>query len=520
MTDAQTTQPHAVPAASDPATIAFEGAQPSILHDLRTLILSRVAAISLETDDEERAEALLSRAAQETGLMVAKWSLASGVTFVGSRDFVPDSKNPAKALKAMAAHKGGAIFILKDFSRHLSDPMLAREFYELIDHFQDSPSLSTIAVVDAVMALPDQLTPMVSAFDIKLPEPAEYVEVITRVIGDLLRSGRTSVEIGADHYAQIAQSLRGLTLNQARQAIAQVAIDDGRLSLDDLARLVEIKADQLQRGGVLELIPAGALEAELGGFENLRNWLARQREAFSPAARELNLPEPKGLMLVGVQGCGKSLAAKAVARSWTLPLVRLDVGRLYEKYVGESEKNFREAITVIESLAPAVLWIDEIEKAIMPGGGETDGGLSRRLFGAFLTWLQEKHSSVFVVATANDLSLLPPELLRKGRFDEIFFVDLPGPAERAEIFRIHLELRKQDPSTLDVAAMAAATAGFSGAEIEHVVVSTLLAGLQKNQRPDTAAYLAVAAQTIPLSTTRREEIDRLRATASGRFVAV
>ncbi len=504
-----------------PGSDTFEGSENSTLHELRTLVLSRHAAVSIETDDEERADGLIATAARDLNLTLVEWSIAAGMTFRGSGNFVPDSNTPAKAVRAIDAYKGDAIFMMKDFSCHLADPALARQLREILERFSRPPSLSTVIIVDAHVQLPRELEADAFALDIKLPQPGEYEQAIRGVIETLLVNRRARVEITSDQVPQLAEGLRGLTLNQARRAVAQVAIQDGRLSLEDLAALVELKADALERGGLLEYMPASSLDAELGGFSNLRAWLERQRQGFTPEARQLNLPVPKGVMLVGVQGCGKSLAAKAIARGWGLPLVRLDMGRLYDKYIGESEKNFRQAVSIPESLAPTVLWIDEIEKAISTGAGaSTDGGLSQRIFGAFLTWLQEKQDSVFVVATANDLSALPPELLRKGRFDEIFFVDLPDAQERAEIFRIHLGFRKQDPSRYDLAALAVATEGFSGAEIEHVVVTAMLAGLQIKQRPDTAALVKVAESIVPLSTTRREDIERLRATAHERFIPV
>lgn len=499
----------------------FEGSESSALHDLRTLILSRSAGIAIETDDEERADSLVIQAARDLNLQVVEWSIARGMTFRGSGNFMPDSQKPVNALKSIDAYAGNAIFMLKDFSRHLTEAPISRMLRELLERFARPPCLSTVVLIDATAALPREVESMIVSFDIKLPDPGEYQRAIQGVVESLLANGSARVEITAEDVPALAQGLRGLTLNQARRAIAQVAVRDGRLSLDDLASLVEMKAGFLERGGMLEYLPVSSIDAELGGFANLRRWLDRQRVAFSPEARQLNLPAPKGVMLVGVQGCGKSLAAKAIARGWDLPLLRLDAGRLYDKFVGESEKNFRQTVAIAESLAPTVLWIDEIEKAMSPSdGGGTDGGLSQRLFGAFLTWLQEKRESVFVVATANDLSRLPPELLRKGRFDEIFFVDLPDPAERAEIFRIHITFRKQDPAGFDLQRLAAATEGFSGAEIEHVVVATMLEALQSRVRPDTEAVLRITAATVPLSKSRREDIKQLRETARERFVPV
>jgi SpoVK/Ycf46/Vps4 family AAA+-type ATPase len=329
-----------------------------------------------------------------------------------------------------------------------------------------------------------------------------------------------TVELAPDDADKLSVALSGLTLNQARQAVAQVAIEDGRLDSDDVARIVDLKAKALRDDSPLEYFPASDNSYELGGFDKLRSWLERARAASSPEAAELNLPAPKGVMLVGVQGCGKSLAAKVIAREWSRPLLKLDVGRLYDKYVGESEKNFREAIANAEAMAPCVLWIDEIEKAMSPDSGGGDAGLGRRIFGAFLTWLAEKRDDVFVVATANDLSALPPELLRKGRFDEIFFVDLPTPEEREDILRIHLGLRRQDPAAFDVPKVAAATDGFSGAELEQVVIAAALGAIHDGRPLDTAMLVTEAGATVPLARSRREDVVRLREYARERFVPV
>lgn len=499
----------------------FGGAENPLLHDLRTLILSRHSCVTIETDDEERADALVHQIAGELGITLIEWSAAKGMAFANSENYMADSESPTKALKAIDVFKGDGIFVLKDFSRQLGDAARARHLRELIDRFAQPPSLSTIIIVDAQMQLPVEIQPLATAFEIKLPSPREYEQAIHNVIESLLANRRSRVELTSDRVPELANALRGLTLNQARQAVAQAAIDDGRLEPGDIAKLVELKAQALERGGLLEYMPASSLDVELGGFKNLRTWLDRQRMAFGSQARELNLPVPKGVLLVGVQGCGKSLAAKAIARDWGIPLVRLDVGRLYDKFIGQSERNLRQATEIAESLAPTVLWIDEIEKAINTGGsGETDGGLSQRMLGSFLTWLQEKDESVFVVATANDLAKLPPELVRKGRFDEIFFVDLPTAQEREEIFRIHLKFRKQEPANYDLVALADATEDFSGAEIEHVVVTAMLEGLQRHHRPGTQELVTVAASVVPLSRSRREDIDRLRAYAQGRFAPV
>ncbi|HKJ25457.1 MAG TPA: AAA family ATPase, partial [Myxococcota bacterium] len=312
-----------------------------------------------------------------------------------------------------------------------------------------------------------------------------------------------------------------LTLNQARQAVAYAALEDGRFSREDLARIVERKARLIQDSGLLEYFPPRDNAFELGGFARLGEWLERAEQGFTAEARALGLAPPRGLLLAGVQGCGKSLAAKVIARRWGQPLLKLDAGRLYDKYVGESDKNLRRALALAESMAPAVLWIDEIEKAFGAGGdGDVDGGLSRRIQGHLLTWLQEKSSAVFVVATANDVFALPPELMRKGRFDEIFFVDLPRPDERRTIFEIHLRGRGQDPVAFTLDDLVLASEGMSGAEIEQAVVAGLYRALHAKQPLADAHLLAELDATVPLSRSRREDVSRLRALAAERFVPV
>jgi SpoVK/Ycf46/Vps4 family AAA+-type ATPase len=284
---------------------------------------------------------------------------------------------------------------------------------------------------------------------------------------------------------------------------------------------VRWKGEIIDRGGLLEFYPLDGNDFQLGGFARLKAWLENASVGFTAEARHLNLSPPRGVLFVGVQGCGKSLAAKFIARQWRMPLLKLDAGRLYDKYVGESEKNFRKATALAEAMAPVVLWIDEIEKAFAQGGtNDADGGLSQRLFASVLTWLQEKRDEVFVVGAANDLQRLPPELLRKGRFDEIFFVDLPTVEERKTIFEIHLSLRKQDVKKFDLDALAGASEGFSGAEIEQAVIAALYRCLRGKEPLSTASLLDAVRSTVPLSVTRREDIDELRESASGRFTPV
>jgi hypothetical protein len=495
---------------------------PSAVHELKTLVLSRHSGIVIETHEGARAEQLLQAVAHDLGVPRFEWSVTGGLVRAGDGRGVYQTSDPVRALGAMAELQLEAIFELRDFSAYLDKPEVSRAFRELIERLARPGRLSTLVLVEARAELPTEVEACVIRYDLPVPSREEYRRVLDAVTESLRLNARAQVEIGPDDYDEFCAVLGGLTLNQARQAVARAAIEDARLSRDDLRRLAEYKATALQEDGLLEYFPPADNRFSLGGFGNLRRWLERARVGFSPEAAELGLEPPKGVLLVGVQGCGKSLAAKAIARDWNLPLLKLDTGRLFDKYIGETERNFRKAIVIAESCAPAVLWIDELEKGMAPGGGgaESDGGLSRRLFGSFLTWLQEKDAAVFVVATANDLSLLPPELLRKGRFDEIFFVDLPQGDEREQIFRIHLALRRQVPQAFALPALVEATEGFSGAEIEQAVVASLLGALQAKTALTTELLLEEIRATIPLSATRAEEITALRQSAQGRFVPV
>jgi hypothetical protein len=495
--------------------------EPSGVHELETLVLSRHPAIVVETDEEERADAQLAAVAAATGLTVFDWTVTHGLVRQPGTQALYGTRDPICMLSTVGDLAVEGLFVLKDFSLHLSEPAVSRAFRELLERFAAPSQLSTCVLLGASVELPREVAPQVVRYDLRLPDRDEYRQTIAEVVESLRANRRAEVDLPSTDYDAFAAALSGLTLNQARQALAQVAIEDGRLTSDDLERVVALKTRALRNDSVLEYFPVADNACELGGFANLQRWLERARVAFTPEAAQFDVPPPKGVMLVGVQGCGKSLAAKVIARQWRQPLLKLDAGRLYDKYVGESEKNLRRALATAESMAPVVLWIDEIEKGMAPGGGQdADGGLSRRLFGSFLTWLQDKRADVFVVATANDLSALPPELLRKGRFDEIFFVDLPDAAERAEILRIHLRLRKQDPVRFELKLIAETADGFSGAELEQVVTASLLRSIQAHQPLDSELVLDELAATVPLSRSRREDIERLRALARDRFVSV
>ncbi|MGB3309508.1 MAG: AAA family ATPase [Nodosilinea sp.] len=503
----------------------------SVQH-FQTLVTSFHPVVMIDTVEEERVQGLISAACKDLQMAVFEWSIAQGL--MRSPDSpanrwqneyappgakrgqaLPKTAEPIDMLRHIQDMNFKAIFWLKDFAPHLKDAVIARQFREVAEQF--SHNRSTLVISGSGNTLPAEIAHDAVYFDIKLPEPDELYGAVSDVVRVL--KGRIKVELTPEDIHALVKALRGMTLSQTRKVVAYAALHDGRLNADDVKRVLERKARIIHEEGLLDYFPAETNLAELGGFEGLKRWLGYAKVGFTPQARQYNLPAPKGILIVGIQGCGKSLAAKTIARQWNLPLLKLDAGRLYDKYVGESDKNFRRAVTMAETMAPCILWIDEIEKSMGQSSGEADGGLSRRLFGYFLTWLQEKSQEIFVVATANDLSAIPPELLRKGRFDEIFFVDLPEVDERRDILHIHLDRRQQGVERFDITALVTATDGFSGAEIEQAVITAHYRALYENRPADTTLMLEEIKRTVPLSITRREDIQRLRTMAQERFVA-
>ena len=491
----------------------------SAVHDLQTLVLSFHSLVVVETVEEERIRSILQEVARNLALPIYDWSLTHGLT----RSFgitLEGTTDPLLLLRKInEIHDTDAIYLLKDFAPHLTQPAACRAFRELVMRLMSTRS--AIVVTGDPVELPRDIDKLAVRFELQMPEPDEVREMVRTVVESMSARQKIRVELSKDEAQKLVRALSGLTLSQVRQAIARVIVADNSLTADDIEEVIRWKGEIIEQGGLLEYYPAEANKFELGGFARLKAWLDNASVGFTPEARALNLDPPKGVMFVGVQGCGKSLAAKFIARYWRMPLLKLDAGRLYDKYVGESEKNFHKATSLAEAMSPVVVWIDEIEKAFAQGGSnDADGGLSQRLFASILTWLQEKREEVFVVGAANDLEKLPPELLRKGRFDEIFFVDLPTPDERQTIFAIHLALRRQDPKKFDLIALSAATEGFSGAEIEQCVISALYGSLRSKQPLTTDAIIGSVRATVPLSVSRREDIDALRESAQGRFTPV
>jgi hypothetical protein len=489
------------------------------VHDLKSLVLSFHSLIVIETGEEDRVRALMAEVATDLRLPMLEWSVTQGLSRVHGHA-VEGTQDAVSVLQHIRTKVDfDAIFLLKDLSPHLANANAARTLRELAQKLESTRS--AIVLTGDPVELPREIEGMAIRFELELPDEEELRQVVRAALDAMGRRQQIRVDLSREEAQQLVRALSGLTVNQARQVICQAIVEDGALTASDIQSVIKSKGDIVQRGSVLEFFPAEENKFEIGGFARLKTWLENARVGFSSEARALNLEPPRGVLIVGVQGCGKSLAAKFIAREWGLPLLKLDAGRLYEKYIGDSEKNFRRATTMAAAMAPVVLWIDEIEKAFAQANtADSDGGLSQRLFGSFLTWLQEKRAEVFVVGAANDVMRLPPELLRKGRFDEIFFVDLPSAEERVSILTIHLRLRHQDPQRFDLAGLVDATEGFSGAEIERAVISALYRALQKRTAPTTEMILEAIGSTVPLSVSRREDIARIRELAHGRFTPV
>jgi hypothetical protein len=491
---------------------------PTSIHDIKTLVVSFHPLIVIDTVEEERVEALLISVAAELGLAHFEWSASRGLSRIPGGSPIYGTADPLLLVKHLACLTLEGIFHLKDFGSFLQNPTVTRQFRELLGQFANKRA--AVVITGTGFDLPPEIEAQAARYQLQMPGREELREVVRNVVSSLSQSHGIQILLGPSHIGPLLDALSGMTLNQARQAVAYAALEDGKFAADDIGKIIGRKIQSVREGGLLEYFPAEDNDFQLAGFARLKDWLDRARVGFSQEAMKLNLQPPKGILIVGVQGCGKSLAVKFVARQWGIPLLKLEAGRLFDKYIGESEKNLRKAIQAAESLAPVILWIDELEKALPTSSGEADGGLGRRLLGALLTWLQEKKESVFVAATANDVWSLPTEMLRKGRFDEVFFVDLPNPRERLEILRVHLGVRKQEAEQFDLGRLAELSEGFSGAELEQAVVAALYRALHERRALGTDLLQREIQATVPLSVSRREDIERLRQTAKGRFVPV
>ncbi|MBM9475897.1 AAA family ATPase [Nakamurella flavida] len=465
--------------------------------------------------------------------LVHTWSTSQGLAVLGQPGS-PDTRTPHAALQVAATLSVPSAVVLLDLHPWLGSPssppdtQLIRLLKDTVRYYRDGSVPRTLILVSAVSYLPPELQSLVTLVDYPLPTGGQIRELLDGMIARNVATGALTVDLGPDGAERLAQAARGLTAAEAENAFARAMVDDGHLADDDVDLVWQEKKQIVAKSGVLEVVTSTVRLEDVGGLGNLKTWLTKRNGSWLAQAREYGLPAAKGVLITGVPGCGKSLTAKATASAWSLPLVRLDIGRVFGGLVGASEQNMRTALRTAEAIAPCVLWIDEIEKGFAAGAsGSGDSGTSARVFGTFLTWMQEKTASVFVLATANAIGLLPPEMLRKGRFDEIFFIDLPTAVERTVIFRLHLAARlAAGPALGDLPVddallgrLVAATEGFSGAEIEQVVIAACFDAFA-GRRPlvEDDLHREIGA-TVPLSVTQAEQIAALRAWADVRAVA-
>lgn len=497
------------------------------LNDLLLLLQTGQPIICIETHEEQRALELVKRCQTKLGKRVLQWTITSGLTDASTgrpplsladksvSANIQDHQDPKQALMRVKTTSTPSVVALLDFHGFLDEPFTVRMIKEIAQDFRNHGH--HLIFISPALKLPDELSRLSAQFTLSLPDRLAIRKLIVEELKvwkfrnpeQQLRADRKSIHL-------LVNNLLGLSVSDCQRLIRNAVYDDNAISKSDISKIQRAKYELIGQEGVLSFEFETAKFGEVGGFANLKSWLELRKSAFLPAEKKVKLDVPKGILLVGIQGCGKSLAARAVAGTWNVPLLRLDFGALYNKFFGETEKNMRQAITLAETMSPCVLWIDEIEKGISTG--DYDSGTSQRLLATLLTWMADNAKPVFIVATANNISALPPELIRKGRLDEVFFVDLPNSETREQIFLIHLKKREVAVDVLPLAEVAAQSEGFSGAEIEQVVVSALYQSAALDQVINEALLLAEIKKTSPLSRVMSEKISQLQSWAQNRTV--
>jgi SpoVK/Ycf46/Vps4 family AAA+-type ATPase len=506
-------------------------------HLITTLFKARFSLLYISTWEEDRAMDTLKRVAADeakikTVRKVFVWSVTNGLQ-EGTAPGAEDSKAPLRALETVEQYPEPALFIFKDFHIYFGaynrppDPQVIRKVRDLAAKLKQSPKPKNIVFLCPCLVLPNDLQKDVTVVDFDLPGFEEIKSLLEEMIAVNTQRGKITAQLQPEELDRLAKAALGLTLEEAENAFARAMVEDGKVCPEDVAVILEEKQQIIKKTQILEFIESNLKMEDVGGLENLKRWLQKRNNSWLEAAQKYCLPAPKGVLLTGVPGCGKSLIAKSISSLWQLPLLRLDIGRIFSGLVGSSEENVRQAIRTAEAIAPAVLWVDEIEKGFSGTSSSGDSGTSARVFATFLTWMQEKTKPVFVIATANNIHLLPPELLRKGRFDEIFFVDLPTRRERRDIFAVHLKKRLKDPSVVGdfqinddtLAPLVDKTEGFVGSEIEQAVIAGLFEAFSENRSIKLADFEKAINTTVSLSVTQAEQIRALREWANTRAVS-
>jgi SpoVK/Ycf46/Vps4 family AAA+-type ATPase len=519
----------------------------TVLDRLKVLIDSSTPIVVMETVEETRAVRMVRAACSALNLAAFEWTIASGLVRSGSGaldslvdkgSFVPggyragsvddvaesakalyDSREPAKMLANLEGITIEAAFILKDLHRHMDDPVVVRRLRDVGQKF--ATNRRTVILTAPKISIPPELASLVEYVELPLPDRTRLRQIIDEVLVRVSKTHTLQRRLDPSGLDAMAENLRGLTEEEAERTISQALVARYALCPEIVTDVLDAKKALLKRSEMLDFVETSNTLADVGGLDNLKRFLAQRRGSWEEQARDFGLDPPRGVIILGVQGCGKSMCARAIAGEWKLPLVKFDTAAVYDKYIGETEKRIQKVFKVAEGLAPCVLWIDELEKVFAGSGADSasaDAGVSSRLLAAFLSWMQDRKAPVFVAATCNNVNVLPPELIRKGRFDELFFVDLPSMAERKQIFTIQLSKRKRNPADFQFDHVASAARGFSGAEIESVVQTALYAAYSQKQQLTTQHLLDAIRTTVPLSTTRAEEIEALREWAEKRAV--
>jgi len=480
-----------------------------------TLVRAVYPIIYIVSHEESRVEKALKRVATERDRQFYTWSCTRGISDGGGRaEDESGTVDPLDALEFVNKHPAPAIFAFMDLNEYLDDAAVKRKVRELADSLKTESK--TLIIVASSLALPTELEKQVTVLDWPLPGNEEIGNLFNEVI-ERMNSRGLSLTFTPDEREKIIASCLGLTEDEIDNVLARSLVTHKNIDLSDI---ITEKAQIIRKSGILDFYPVDENFGSVGGLDNLVRWLEKRGNAFSARAREFGLPMPKGVILLGVQGCGKSLVCKALASLWKMPLLRFDIGKIFAGIVGSTEANIRSAITTAEAISPCILWIDEIEKGFsgIQSSNVTDGGVTARAFSTFLTWQQEKRDPVFTIATCNSISAMPPEMLRKGRFDDIFFIDLPTAEERVTIFTIHLQKRNRDPATFDLQRLADTAENFSGAEIESAVEAGMFDAFDEGENSEVTTDHIVSAikSTVPLAVTAKEEIEALRQWAADR----
>ncbi len=505
-----------------------------IKNSLANLFKARFPYIYIPTWEESRACELVKEIAKDESVIkvvrkVYVWNQTDGFADAETGKKISDTATPIKGLEFVDKNNENAIYIFKDLhnffgvSNRNADYALIRKMRNLIPVLREGQFRENIVLVSPQLIIPEDMQKEISVFEFPFPTVNEIYELLNQMLAE---NGINSSLSDADKVA-LSKSALGLTLQEAENAFSRAIVKNKGLDKEAIGVIFEEKNQVIRKTGILEFIKSDLDVADIGGLENLKNWLLKRKNSWSESAKRYNIPAPKGVLITGVPGCGKSLTAKAMSSIWQLPLLKLDMGKIFSGIVGSSEENMRRAIATAEAVSPSILWVDEIEKGLGGTGSTGDSGTSTRVFGTFLTWMQEKTAPVFVIATANNINSLPPELLRKGRFDEIFFVDLPTLEERKKIFEVHLKKRL---SGIEVARnividseflekLALMTEGFVGAEIEQVVITALYEAFFNQRDIAKEDFYNAIESTVPLSVTQKESIMRLREWANVRAVS-